>query len=79
MPGTLSLAVARVVEDVARESFLSQKALGHAAGIDQSKISRAYRGRQAFTIDQLDAICKVLGVSVAAVIAEAQARIVKGE
>jgi len=79
VPGTLSLVVAEVVEDVAKEMFLTQTDLGRASGVSQSKISRAYRGQRVFTIDELAAICRALEVSVAAVVAEAEDRLRRSE
>lgn len=79
VPGTLSLVVTRVIRDVAEDVYLTQAELARRSGVPQSTISRAYHERQAFTIDQLDALCRALGVSVAAVIAEAQRRFRKGE
>ena len=77
VPGTLSLAVARVIRDVADELYLSQTELGRRSGVPQSTISRAYQGRQAFTIDQVAAICEALGISFAGVVAEAQERLAR--
>lgn len=77
VPGTLSLVVTRVIRDVAEDLYLSQAELGRRSGVPQSTISRAYKGTQAFTIDQLDALCSVLGVSLAAVVDEAQKRLGK--
>ena len=70
-PGALSQAVAAILADAFAESGLSQRALGEAAGISQSQMSKYLRGERPMLIDDLDKVCFVLGLSIVDVVGRA--------
>lgn len=67
----MNRAVAKILRTYSEESFISQIELGRLSGVSQSQISKLFRGERRMTIDQLESICRALGLSVVAVIAEA--------
>lgn len=72
VPDQLSAAVAREVRRLLGERGMSGNALAKASGIPQSSIAGKLRGAQSFTVDDLDAICRVLEVTVADLMSWAQ-------
>jgi transcriptional regulator with XRE-family HTH domain len=70
-PGPLSRAVAAILAEVATDSGLSQKALGEAASISQSQMSKYLRGERSMLLDDLDKVCFVLGLSITDVVTRA--------
>lgn len=61
----LSAAVAAEVRRLLDEREMSGRDLAKATGIPQRTIAGKLRGAQPFTVDDLDAVCRVLGVKVA--------------
>ncbi len=59
--GPLSRALAGILNEAYRASdFPSQTALGKAAGISQSQISKYLNADRSPTIEEVEAICKAL-------------------
>lgn len=73
VPGPLSSAVTQLIATTAEELFVTQSELGRRTGINQKKISRTFRGERDITLDELASICDALGLSMLAVINEAEA------
>ena len=65
VPDQLSAAVSREVRRLLDERGMSGNALAKATGIPQTSIAGKLRGATSFTVDDLDAICRVLEVKVA--------------
>jgi DNA-binding Xre family transcriptional regulator len=55
----------------AASEFTSQTALGKVAGISQSQLSKHLRGERPLTIDELDALCMALHLSIVDVVRRA--------
>ena len=72
MPDQLSTAVSREVRRLLDERGMSGNALAKATGIPQTSIAGKLRGATSFTVDDLDAICRVLEVSVSDLLTWAQ-------
>lgn len=72
MPGPLSSAASRLLADAASELLLTQTEISRRSGVSQSKVSRTFSGSREFTLDELDAVCHALGLSLLAVIDEAK-------
>jgi transcriptional regulator with XRE-family HTH domain len=70
-PGPLTVAVAAILNRAFLQAGISQKKLGAAVGISQSQMSKHLRGERVLDVDQLDAICFALGLSITAVVSEA--------
>ncbi|MGY4859490.1 helix-turn-helix domain-containing protein [Cryobacterium sp. AP23] len=70
-PGPLTVAVAAILNRAFLQAGVSQKKLGEAVGISQSQMSKHLRGERVLDVDQLDAICLALGLSITAVVSEA--------
>lgn len=47
--------------------------MAEVAGISPSQLSRAIAGKKVFTLDQLDAVCTVIGVDLIDIVAAADA------
>lgn len=73
--GALNRAVVEILRMYTEDSFVSQIELGRLSGISQSQISKLFRGERRLTLDQLEAMCHALRLSVVAVIAEASREI----
>lgn len=76
--GALNQAVTNVLRIYIEDSFISQTQLEGLSGVSQSQISKLFRGERRMTIDQLESICRGLGLSVVAVVAEAASNITRG-
>lgn len=63
-----------IIREYSDETFLSQSELARRSGVSQPRISDVFTGKAVFSIDQLDAICRALGMQAAAVIHEAEQR-----
>lgn len=72
MTGPLNLSIARILAGAADELFVTQTELARRSGVSQSQISKLFSGERAMKVDQLEAICTALGLSAAAVVAEAE-------
>lgn len=68
MPGALTASVAQILADAFRRSAMSQASFGALVNISQSQFSKYMRGEVALNLDQFDAICRELGLSVVEVI-----------
>ena len=77
--GVLSRALARVLRAAFEESNLTQTSLGEMIGVSQSQVSKYLLGKKALNIDELDAICTILGLDIAAVIRVAKSDAVQIE
>jgi transcriptional regulator with XRE-family HTH domain len=74
VPDTLSERIATVVAELVSDLRISQAELSRRTGIHQGTISHFLRGSRTITLDHLEAICHALGVSVTAVVDEAESR-----
>ncbi|GAT73597.1 helix-turn-helix protein [Microbacterium sp. HM58-2] len=73
LPSPLSQHVGRILTDAIYAQTLAQARVATDAGLSASQLSRALSGKKVFTLDQLDAVCSVLGLDLIAVIAAADA------
>jgi len=73
LPSPLSQHVGRLLGDAIAGRGLAQARVAVEAGISPSQLSRALAGKKVFTIDQLDAVCSVIGLDLIDVIAAADA------
>lgn len=71
---SLGAAVTRRLAIEAEERGVQQVMLERRTGISQSTISRAFNGRRVFSIDEAEAMCDALGLSLVTVIRDAQQR-----
>ena len=69
--GALSREVAKLLEAAADELAVSDTTLAGLVGISQSQMSIYLRGERSLTLDILDRICSALGLSIVAVVEEA--------
>lgn len=67
----LSDAVANLLREYAKETFVTQEMIAARTGISQSHVSKLFRLESKMTIAHLDAISRALGLSPVAVLAEA--------
>ena len=73
-PGALSLGVASALRaEMGRQDNMSKAELARRAGLDRTAVSDIVRGLSQADIEQLDALCQALGISMTAVIEEAEA------
>ena len=74
-PGPLSLEVASILRaEMGRQNNMLKSELARKSGIERTAVSDIVRGLSQADIEQLDAICQALGVSMTAVIKEAEAK-----
>ena len=71
-PGPLGRAVAAVLEARRVQVGLTQKQVGAAIGRHQTKAGEILHGQRPLNVDQLDALCSLLGVPPAQVLREAR-------
>lgn len=69
--GALNQAVADLLRTYSEDALVSQTEIATRSGVSQSQISKLLRAERRMTLDQLEAICSALRLSVIAVIAEA--------
>ena len=67
----LSALIAEILDAAYVESGLTQRAVGAAAGISQSQVSKLLRGVRVPDVDELAALCEALGVQLLDVVGEA--------
>ncbi len=60
----LSVRVIDVIRELAEERGDTQTTLGLRSALGQPQISRLYRGRAQLKVDELDALCRALDVSI---------------
>ena len=60
----LARAVSAEIRRVLEERGMSGNQLAKAVGMDQSTVARKLRGAHAFTLNELDSVCSVLGIKV---------------
>ncbi|MDF2578540.1 MAG: hypothetical protein K0S49_119 [Microbacterium sp.] len=61
-PGPLSLHVANVLASEIARRGLRQTDIAVQAGMSASQLSRVLAAKKVFTIDQLDAVCRAVGI-----------------
>ncbi|MFS0712303.1 helix-turn-helix transcriptional regulator [Microbacterium sp. 2P01SA-2] len=67
-PGPLSRHVARLLSsEIARRGW-RQIDIAARAGMSASQLSRALAAKKVFTLDQLDAVCRAVGIAIADVV-----------
>jgi len=69
---SLGAAVTRRLAVEAEERQIPQVDLERKTGIGQPQISRAFSGLRVLTLDEMAALCDAMGLSLLAVIREAQ-------
>ncbi|MCK2031230.1 helix-turn-helix domain-containing protein [Microbacterium galbinum] len=62
-----------LLSEAIAERGLAQARVADEAGISPSQLSRVLTGKKVFTLDQLDAVCSVIGVDLIDVVAAADA------
>ncbi|WP_176786921.1 helix-turn-helix domain-containing protein [Microbacterium sp. cf332] len=67
-PGPLSHHVARLLAAEISRRGLRQTDIAAAAGMSSSQLSRVLSAKKVFTIDQLDSVCRAVGVPIAQVV-----------
>lgn len=70
-PGPLSRHIATTLIAEIRQRGLRQVEIAARAGMSPSQLSRVLAARKVFTIDQLDAVCRAIGVPLTQVITQA--------
>lgn len=83
-PGSLTRAIGRVLGDAAEQKGLSQAHLGRQNPgtpmfVSQPHISRFFDGSKGIDLDQLEGICRTLGLGVVEVIQAGQALVADAE
>ncbi|WP_162817545.1 helix-turn-helix domain-containing protein [Microbacterium paraoxydans] len=73
LPSPLSQHVGRLLSEAIAARGLAQSRVADEAGISPSQLSRALTGKKVFTLDQLDAVCIVVGVDLIDVVSSADA------
>ncbi|MEV8269116.1 helix-turn-helix transcriptional regulator [Microbacterium oleivorans] len=71
LPGPLSKAVADLLSSNIASGGFRQGTIARAAGLSASQLSRCLSGQKVFTLDQLDAVCQALGVSISDIVGHA--------
>ena len=71
LPSPLSQHVGLALADAIASRGLSQASVAVSAGMSPSQLSRALTGKKVFTIDQIDAVCVVLGIDLIDVVSAA--------
>lgn len=77
-PGPLSRHIAATLSAEMRRRGLRQTDIAADVGMSPSQLSRALSATKVFTIDQLDAVCRAVGVSLSGVVAAASTATVPG-
>lgn len=72
-PGRLSRSVSRVLSDTAEGQGVTDTALAKSVGISRSQVSKYMRGDLSPTIDEIERMCKALGIDAVDTLAVAQA------
>lgn len=73
LPSSLSQHVGRLLSDAIVSRGLAQARVAEEASISPSQLSRALTGKKVFTLDQLDAVCSVIGVDLIEIVSAADA------
>lgn len=73
LPSPLSQHVGQLLGDAIASRGLAQARVALEAGISPSQLSRALTGKKVFTLDQLDAVCSVIGVDLIEIVSAADA------
>lgn len=73
LPSPLSQHVGRLLSDAIAARGLAQARVADEAAISPSQLSRALTGKKVFTLDQLDAVCSVIGVDLIEIVSAADA------
>lgn len=73
LPSPLSQHVGRLLSEALYARGMAQGAVAEAAGLSSSQLSRVLSGKKVFTLDQLDAVCSVIGVDMIEIVAQADA------
>ncbi|MGN6200493.1 helix-turn-helix domain-containing protein [Humibacter sp.] len=72
-PSKLSINVGALLDNARTEQFLLQRDLAEHIGVSQSQMSKFLRGERALNLDQLDALCRKLGLSIVGIVSDALA------
>lgn len=73
LPSPLSQHVGRLLSEEIAARGLAQARVAVEAGISPSQLSRVLAGKKVFTLDQLDAVCSVVGADLIEIVAAADA------
>ncbi|QLD10856.1 helix-turn-helix domain-containing protein [Microbacterium oleivorans] len=78
VPGPLSRHIAVTISSEMRRRGLRQTDIAAEAGMSPSQLSRALSASKVFTVDQLAAVCRAVGLSLSEVVAQASTETVPG-
>lgn len=67
-PGPFSLAVAAILRDEFDQISMSRRQLAPLVGLSYSQLAKLFRGERVMDLEQLDAICRELGLSVTEIV-----------
>jgi transcriptional regulator with XRE-family HTH domain len=73
LPSPLSQHVGRLLADAINARALAQNQVAEQSGISPAQLSRVLSGKKVFTLDQLDAVCAVVGVDLIDIVSAADA------
>ena len=73
--GAFGNIVAEILNDARLKHNVSQLQLQESTGISQSQLSKQLRGIRAINLDELEAICATLSISVKEVLILAEAKL----
>lgn len=68
LPGPISIHVARLITEAIAGRGLRQSDVATEANISASQLSRVLAGTKVFTLDQLDDVCRAVGLDIGAVV-----------
>lgn len=72
-PGPLSLEVASLLRaEMGRQHNMSKSELARKSGLERTAVSDIVRGITQADVEQLDAICQALGITLTSVIKDAE-------
>ena len=73
MPGPLTQAITAILRERMGRDNITKTALAAAVGISRPQVQKILAGTKQIDVEQLDALCWVLGLKARVVIAEADA------
>lgn len=71
MPGPLTEAIASILREAVEARGLVQRQVAEAIGQSQTQVSRYLRGEVTMDAEEIDKVCRLLGISIADVITQA--------
>lgn len=71
MPGPLTEAIASILRDAVEGRGLTQTQVAESIGQSQSQVSKYLRGETTMDAEEIDKVCRLVGISIADVITQA--------